>query len=161
MITRLMKESDLDRVMAIDEASFAVPWSRKSLEDDLRGNPAARYLVIEEDGKVIGFGGMWFVLDECQVTNVAVDPACRGRGVGTALMDAMVQLAADSGMSSMTLEVRRSNEPAIRLYAAHNFRKVGCRKGYYEDNHEDAVIMTAIDLPEGHPENDPFLVIEE
>ncbi len=160
MTCRLMTLDDLDAVHAIECESFATPWSRQSFEEELTRNRCARYLVIEQDGEVAGYGGVWFVVDEAHVTNIAIAPRWRGRGLGTRLLEDMLQFAADSGMAFMTLEVRRSNEVAQRLYRAHGFVDVGYRKRYYEDNHEDALIMTTLSLPEPHPEDDPFLVHE-
>ena len=116
--------------------------------------------MVEDEGNVVGYGGMWFIVDEAHVTNIAIAKAHRGRGLGKLLMETMLQFAADSGMAFMTLEVRRSNEVAQNLYRSHGFVDVGYRKRYYEDNHEDALIMTTLSLPEAHPENDPFLVEE-
>ena len=147
---RLMTMDDLDAIMEIEHESFSIPWSRKSFTEELERNACARYLVVEDEGSVVGYGGMWFIVDEAHVT----------KGLGKLLMETMLQFAADSGMAFMTLEVRRSNEVAQKLYRSHGFVDVGYRKRYYEDNHEDALIMTTLSLPEAHPENDPFLVEE-
>ena len=154
----LMTEADIDGMHAIEEATFASPWSRKSIEDELV-NPCARYLVARENGEVIGYVGMWLVIDEGHVTNVAVREDKRGIGLGKELMKRLIQLAADSGMIWMTLEVRRSNKVAQNLYHSFGFIDVGYRKRYYENN-EDALLMGLEHLPEGHPENDPFAVAE-
>ena len=100
------------------------------------------------------------MVDEAHVTNIAIKAKFRGRGLGKALLDDMLKLAADSGMAFMTLEVRRSNVIAQNLYRQKGFVDVGFRKRYYEDNREDALIMTTLSLPEAHPEDDPFLVTE-
>ena len=100
------------------------------------------------------------MLDEGHITNIAVREDRRGMGYGERVTRAMIQLAADSGMNWMTLEVRRSNEAAKRLYHKLGFIDVGYRKRYYE-NTEDALIMALERLPEGHPEDDPMLVLEE
>ena len=160
MTCRLMTLDDLDAVLAIEHEAFATPWSRQSFIDELTRNKCARYLVIECDGEVAGYGGVWFVVDEAHVTNIAIARRWRGQGLGTQLLSDMLQFAANSGMAFMTLEVRRSNEIAQRLYRAHGFVDVGYRKRYYEDNHEDALIMTTLSLPEPHPDDDPFLVYE-
>lgn len=160
MNCRLMTIDDLDAVMEIEHESFTIPWSRKSFCEELERNTCARYLVVEDEGRVVGYGGMWFVVDEAHVTNIAIRRDSRGKGMGKFLMENMLQFAADSGMVFMTLEVRRSNEVAQHLYRTHGFVDVGYRKRYYEDNHEDALIMTTLSLPEAHPENDPFLVTE-
>jgi ribosomal-protein-alanine N-acetyltransferase len=161
MKCRLMTLNDLDAIMEIEHEAFTIPWSRQSFTDELTRNGCARYLVIEQDGAPVGYGGMWFVVDEAHVTNIAIKREYRGRGLGKQLMEDMLQFAADSGMAFMTLEVRRSNDVAQSLYRSHGFIDVGYRKRYYEDNHEDALIMTTLSLPEAHPENDPFLVVED
>ena len=102
---------------------------------------------------------MWLVLDEGHVTNIAVREDRRGMGYGEAITRALIQLAADSGLSFLTLECRRSNLRAQSLYHKLGFKDVGFRKRYYE-NSEDALIMYLQPLPEGHPENDPWLQTE-
>lgn len=158
---QIMTAVHVDQVCAIEDATFATPWSRQSIEREVTGNPCARYLVATEGAKVLGYAGMWLVMDEAHITNVAIDESRRGEGIGEKLMRALVQLAADSGMNWMTLEVRVSNIPAQNLYKKLGFINVGRRKNYYEDNHEDAVLMALEHLPEGNPENDPFAVYED
>jgi len=155
----LMTGADVDGMCIIENASFSTPWSRQSIEGELT-NSCARYLVARKDGEVIGYAGMWLIIDEAHVTNVAVRADMRGKGIGAALMERLIQLAADSGMIWMTLEVRRSNKVAQGLYHKFGFIDVGYRKRYYEDNQEDALLMGLEHLPEGHPENDPFAVQE-
>lgn len=155
----LMTAEDVDGMHAIEEATFATPWSRKSIEEELT-NSCARYLVARAGGEVVGYAGMWLVIDEAHITNVAVRADMRGQGLGRRLMGRLIQLAADSGMIWMTLEVRRSNKAAQNLYRGFGFIDVGYRKRYYEDNQEDALLMALEHLPEGHPENDPFEVEE-
>ena len=155
----LMTAADVDGMHAIEEATFATPWSRKSIEAELT-NGCARYLVARAEGEVVGYAGMWLVIDEAHITNVAVRADMRGQGLGRRLMGRLIQLAADSGMIWMTLEVRRSNKVAQNLYRSFGFIDVGYRKRYYEDNQEDALLMALEHLPEGHPENDPFAVEE-
>lgn len=156
----LLTADDAEDVYAIEVASFSTPWSRNVIIHDLTENACARYIAVREDGRVIAYAGVWFILDEGHITNIAVRPDRRGQGYGEMVARAMIQLAADSGMSWLTLEVRRSNAAAIHLYHKLGFTDVGYRKRYYE-NREDALIMVLEQLPEGHPENDPFLVIEE
>ena len=155
-----MTAADVDAVCAIEEATFARPWSRASIENELT-NSCARYVVLRRGGETVGYAGMWLVIDEAHVTNVAIRKDLRGQGLGEKLMRALIQLAADSGMIWMTLEVRRSNAAAQGLYRKLGFVDVGWRKRYYEDNGEDALLMGLEHLPEGHPENDPFAVFEE
>ena len=156
----LMTVDDVEAVHAIEVACFKTPWSKKSFYDEVTRNACARYMVVREDGAAIAYAGVWFVLDEGHITNIAVRPDRRGQGVGEMVTRGLIQLAADSGMSWMTLEVRRSNEAARGLYRKLGFEEVGVRKRYYE-NREDAILMTLTQLPEGNPENDPFLVYED
>ena len=158
--TGIMTAADVDAVCAIEEATFARPWSRASIENELT-NSCARYVVLRRSGETVGYAGMWLVIDEAHVTNVAIRKDLRGQGLGEKLMRALIQLAADSCMIWMTLEVRRSNAAAQGLYRKLGFVDVGWRKRYYEDNGEDALLMGLEHLPEGHPENDPFAVFEE
>ena len=155
----LMKESDVEAVHRIETACFRTPWSKSSFYREVTENACARYVVVREDGVPIAYAGVWFVLDEGHITNIAVHPDRRGMGYGEQVTRAMIQLAADSGMNWMTLEVRRSNKIAQSLYHKLGFIDVGYRKRYYE-NEEDALVMALEHLPEAHPENDPMLVEE-
>lgn len=155
----LMTLDDIDAVAAIEAATFRTPWSKESFYREVTDNACARYVVLREDGVAVAYAGVWFVLDEGHITNIAVREDRRGMGYGEQVTRAMIQLAADSGMSWMTLEVRRSNEAAKNLYHKLGFIDVGYRKRYYE-NTEDALIMALEHLPEGNPENDPFLIRE-
>ena len=152
----LMTLEDVDAVHAIEAATFPVPWSHESFEKEVTENKCARYMVLKEDGVCVAYAGMWLVLDEGHVTNIAVRKDKRGLGYGEAVTRALIQLAADSGLSFLTLECRRSNVVAQSLYHKLGFKDVGFRKRYYE-NSEDALIMYLQPLPEGHPENDPYL----
>ena len=156
----LMRLEDVELVHAIEEQCFAIPWSRESFLREVTQNECARYLVAREDGVPIAYAGMWFVLDEAHITNIAVRADRRGRGHGEAITRALIQLAADSGMTWMTLECRRSNVVAQALYRKLGFAQVGFRKRYYADNNEDALIMALEHLPEGRPEDDPLLARE-
>lgn len=155
----LMTVDDVEAVHAIETECFPIPWSKKSFYDEVTQNECARYMVVREDGVAIAYAGVWFVLDEGHITNIAVRADRRGMGYGEMVTRAMIQLAADSGMNWMTLEVRRSNVAAQNLYHKLGFIDVGYRKRYYE-NREDALIMALEHLPEAHPENDPYLVEE-
>lgn len=135
-----MREEHLDQVYRIEKVSFPTPWSRASFLGELK-NDFARYLVAAKDERVLGYAGMWLILDEAHVTNLAVHPDYRGRGVGRALMAGLMWLAVCLGAVRMTLEVRVSNEAAIGLYKRLGFRQEGRRRGYYSDTGEDALIM--------------------
>ena len=155
----LMTVEDVDAVHAIEVACFKTPWSRESFLREVTENACARYVVLREDGVAVAYAGVWFVLDEGHITNIAVRGDRRGMGYGEMVTRGMIQLAADSGMNWMTLEVRRSNAVAQNLYHKLGFIDVGYRKRYYE-NSEDALIMALEHLPEGNPDNDPLLVRE-
>ena len=145
---RRMTVEDVDGVHAIEAATFAMPWSRQSFYEEMTRNACARYLVaVGKTGEIIGFAGVWVVLDEGHITNIAVRQDCRGQGIGRALTAALMQYAANLGVVYMTLEVRRSNEVAQHVYLSHGFIQVGVRKKYYEDNGEDALFMVCDHLP--------------
>lgn len=136
-----MSSEDIAQVCEIENLSFATPWSRESFESEISENSLARYLVARLDGKVVAYGGMWIVLDEGHITNIAVHPDYRGRKIGEKLVQAMLQAARDCRVLNITLEVRASNNIARNLYNKLGFVDSGIRKGYYADTGEDAVIM--------------------
>lgn len=138
---RAMELTDVDEVLQVEKASFVTPWSREAFVAEVGDNDLACYLVAEVDGRVVGYAGMWLILDEAHVTNVALLPVYRGRGLGTALMGALCELAKTVGAQRMTLEVRPSNIAAQRLYGKLGFAARGVRPGYYTDTKEDALIM--------------------
>ena len=145
---RRMRTGDVDAVTAIEQATFARPWSRESFRQEMERNKAARYLVAEKGGEVIGYAGAWIILDESHITNIAVAEQERGRGVGRKLTEALMQYISNLGAAYATLEVRVSNERAQRLYKSLGFVSVGKRKRYYEDNGEDAFLMVCEHMPD-------------
>ncbi|MBN6187703.1 ribosomal protein S18-alanine N-acetyltransferase [Aneurinibacillus sp. BA2021] len=136
-----MEMKDLDEIEEVERLSFSTPWSRDSFVSELKKNVFARYFAVEVASRVIGYGGMWLVLDEAHITNIAIHPAYRGQHLGEKLMQQLMTFAVQSGAAAMTLEVRRSNEAAKRLYRKLGFVEEGVRPGYYTDNGEDAIIM--------------------
>ncbi len=152
---RRMTLKDLDRILTIEKACFTAPWSRNAFVGELSDNHFARYIVMLHNEEIIGYGGMWIIIDEAHVTNIAVDPPFRGQQLGERLMRFMMAVAYTEGARKMTLEVRVSNDPAKKLYEKLGFLGAGIRKGYYTDNREDAQIMWA-DIPE-QEENDHAL----
>jgi ribosomal-protein-alanine N-acetyltransferase len=133
-------ESHVDDVLKISIMGFKTPWTRESIQKEL-DNSAARYLVAIKDDVVIGFGGLWLILDEGHVTNIAVHPEYRGIGAGDMLLEGLIEICKLEGIASMTLEVRVSNTSARNLYKKHGFIEEGIRKKYYTDTNEDGVIM--------------------
>ncbi|EDL62594.1 ribosomal protein S18-alanine N-acetyltransferase [Bacillus sp. SG-1] len=138
---RLMNTEDLDQVMEVESNSFSIPWSRDAFFNEIETNHFATYIVIEEGGKVIGYCGVWIIVDEAHITNIAVLPSYRGQGLGDKLMRSMIEIAKEMGARTMTLEVRVSNTPAQSLYRKFGFQEGGIRKNYYSDNQEDALVM--------------------
>ena len=152
LIIRRMRPEDCIPVHGIEETVFPTPWSLRDFEKEMTVNRCARYLVAEEDGRIVGFAGAWMILEESHMTNIAVLPEYRGRGIGRRLMEALMQYASNLGVSYMTLEVRAGNAKAQALYASLGFVRVSVRKRYYEDNGEDGYLMVADRLPP--PEED-------
>ncbi|AWB46817.1 ribosomal-protein-alanine N-acetyltransferase [Paenibacillus sp. CAA11] len=132
---------DIPDVMIIEHESFTLPWSKEAFYGELTQNQFAKYLIMEKSGSPIGYAGMWTVLDEAHVTNIAVRTAHRGMHLGERLLRRLMSYAWELGMQKMTLEVRVSNDVAQSLYGKLGFRPIGLRKGYYSDNQEDALIM--------------------
>jgi len=151
-VIRRMCRKDLETVADIEEATFAHPWSRDSFRKELEENRVARYLVAEVDGQTVGYAGAWIVMDESHITNIAVAEAFRGQGIGKKLTAALLQYLSNLGAGYATLEVRVSNQRAIRMYQSLGFESVGKRKKYYEDNGEDAYLMVCQTMPEVDPE---------
>ncbi len=139
LIIRPMRKDDIDGVHRVEVNCFDDPWSKKSLMDELKNN-LARYLVAELDSVIVGYVGVWFVVDEGHITNVAVHSDYRGQKIGDRLVAEMVKLCKEHGLVSMTLEVRSSNAVAQNLYRKYGFKMAGVRKEYYSDR-EDAIIM--------------------
>ncbi len=144
-----MTFDDLPAVHAIERASFAVPWPNDAYRNELSTNRLASYVVARADDGIVGFAGLWVMVDEAHVTTFAVDPRWRRRGVGERLLLALLDIAVARRAREATLEVRLSNMPARRLYEKYGFRPVGIRPRYYSDNGEDALIMTTEPLDSG------------
>lgn len=147
ILCRRMTLDDVEAVYAIEQATFSTPWSRQSFVDEMTTNKCARYVVAEEAGRVIAYAGAWLVFEEGHITNIAVKAEERGRGVGTAVTRALMQYAANMGVQYLTLEVRKSNLAARKMYQSLGFLELGVRKRYYEDNGEDAYLMVCQDMP--------------
>jgi [ribosomal protein S18]-alanine N-acetyltransferase len=137
-----MRLDDLEIVQAIERASFSSPWPPNAYRSELETNRLANYLVARADREVVGYGGMWLMVDEAHITTFAVHPAWRRQRIGERLLLAFLDLAVARQAHEATLEVRLSNLPARRLYEKYGFRPVGLRPRYYSDNGEDALIMT-------------------
>ncbi|KZE81543.1 ribosomal protein S18-alanine N-acetyltransferase [Paenibacillus jamilae] len=143
---RLMQLDDIPDVLEIEHEAFTLPWTEEAFRNELTMNHFAKYMIMELNGRAIGYAGMWTIMDEAHITNIAVREAYRGRKFGDKLLDELMLTASYLGMERMTLEVRVTNRIAQSLYEKKGFKPAGVRKGYYSDNNEDAVIMWA-DLP--------------
>ena len=125
----------------LEKICFSEPWSEKALLEEI-DNPAAYFVTVTEGEEILGYGGMHTVLGESYIDNIAVFPAYRGRGVGRAVTQALIEKAKENDGVFITLEVRASNVPAITLYRSLGFETAGIRKRFYTNPEEDAVIMT-------------------
>lgn len=163
---RDMTAADVPEVAALEQVCFSLPWSARAFDHEVRHNPMAHFLVLRARGAgqqrepaprapsgarctastaagvLIGYGGLWLILDEGHICTLAVHPDWRGRGLGEMLLAGLIERATALGAAVATLEVRLSNQVAQSLYEKYAFARVGVRKGYYSDTHEDAVIMT-------------------
>lgn len=138
---KVMKLEHLDDIMVIENLCFKIPWSRNSFIEELTQNELAVYYVAVSAGKVIGYGGVWKIFDEGHITNIAVHPEFRRCGAASKILDEIIKMCEENGINSLTLEVRKSNIAAQKLYAKFGFKEEGLRKRYYADNNEDAFIM--------------------
>jgi len=142
-----MELRHLDAVCALEEACFAIPWSRESIKKEIEGNNMAVYFVAEMEGCAIGYGGMWHIVNEGHITNLCVAEEYRKQGVGDMLLRRLIEEAHVLEMIGLTLEVRVSNGAAQRLYTRNGFKPEGIRKNYYTETKEDAVVMWLNFLP--------------
>lgn len=140
LVIERMTSEDIDGVYCVEKNCFEHHWSKDAFVKELK-NDVARYLVAKIDGKIVGYVGIWFIVDEGHITNVAVHSDYRGRKIGDELVKALVELCRENNIVSMTLEVRVSNVVAQSLYKKYGFKLAGIRKEYYSDNKEDAMIM--------------------
>lgn len=138
----------IDEVLAIEDAAFINPWTRDMYERDLANRDVSHIVVARTpDGRAVGFCSYWIVLDELHINNLAVLPGDRRRGVGSRLVEHVLTEASRRGAGRATLEVRRSNEPAIRLYTRWGFLVSAVRHSYYTQPEEDALILWRENLP--------------
>ena len=135
-----MEERDIAEVVAIEEETFSSPWSADSFLQESK-NKNNIYLVVEDNGEVIGYCGLWGVVGEGQITNVAVRKDNRNRGVGKIMLTKLLEIGVNQGLESFTLEVRESNKSALRVYQSLGFYSAGIRKNFYTEPTEHAVIM--------------------
>ncbi len=140
-LIRKAEFADLKQIHALENTCFEAPWSFEMLYEDICTNKGTVYYVVEEQGTVVGYGGMWIIMDEAHITNVCVLPEKRRLGYAMMLMKHLCDKAENLGAENMTLEVRVSNHDALHLYKKCGFTIHGRRKKYYTNNNEDAYIM--------------------
>ena len=133
-------DEHIDRLCELEKSCFSVPWSRESFVW-AKDNENAYFIIAEDEGKIVGYAGLCFVLDEGDIANVATSPEHRRRGIAAALMSDILTFAKENGIMHLMLEVRESNAGAIALYEKIGFTKVAKRKNYYSKPTEDAEIM--------------------
>lgn len=138
---REMLIDDLQQVMVIENANFAVPWTEMGFFSFLIRKDAM-FLVAEEGDEIVGYCGLIAVLDEGDITNVAVKQSRQDEGIGKLLVSELIALGRKAGVTTIHLEVRISNEKALSLYQKMGFVQIGVRKNYYENPVEDAITMT-------------------
>lgn len=141
LIIRQAEERDIKDIAWIEQRCFSVPWSSRAIQQEVTSNDMAIYTVAEVDGKTVAYMGIWLIVDEGHITNVAVLPEYRKRNIATALISATIDFTSQKGIRKYTLEVRSTNHVARNLYQKFGFKEAGLRKGYYKDNKEDAIIM--------------------
>jgi [ribosomal protein S18]-alanine N-acetyltransferase len=136
-----VKPQHLNEIQEIENACFSLPWHRSALEKQMCADNCVFLAALDESGSVMGYIGLMYVLDEGYISNVAVSPQYRRRGVADALIEALTERT-KSFLAFVTLEVRESNHAAKYLYTKHGFETVGKRKNYYDRPKEDALLMT-------------------
>ena len=142
---RKMTANDADAVAEIELKTFSMPWKREDFFRELNKN-FAEYIVGEIDEKIVAYAGAWISFNEAEVMNVAVDENFRGLGIGKKLFAELIKICKNRGATAITLEVRPSNTPAIKIYENFGLKSVGRRKNYYDNPTEDALIMWNTDL---------------
>lgn len=136
-----MTLDDIDEIMKIEHLSFNIPWTRAAFVSEVLSNDIAEYIVSKINGKIVGYAGMWRVLDEGHITNIAVHPDFRRKKIATQMVEELIKIARENDIAKLTLEVRESNILAQELYKKFGFLVLGKRKQYYADTREDALIM--------------------
>jgi ribosomal-protein-alanine N-acetyltransferase len=151
-IEPLTSMSEIEAVLAIEEASFTSPWTREMYAAELENEGVSYcFLARIDTGEAVGFCSFWRIVDELHINNLAVLPAWRRTGVATSLLDHVIKEGVRLGARRATLEVRRSNEPARRLYERFGFSVAGVRRAYYTHPVEDAIVLWREGLGEGPP----------
>lgn len=137
-----VREEQLEQIEEIEKACFSMPWTLEQLKSQMKDSQHEFIASLDDEGRVLGYVGMMYVLDEGYISNVAVAPEARRQGIGRDLIKELMARAAALDLAFVTLEVRCSNAAAIALYEKQGFLPVGKRKNYYDFPREDAILMT-------------------
>lgn len=140
-----LQEQHIPAILEIESRTNGAPWSERAFRNELTHDDRI-FLVAISGGQIVGYGGVWLVIDEAHVTTVAVEESARRQGIGERLMVELLEKSKAAGMACSTLEVRAGNEAAIKLYEKLGYKEISKRKGYYPDNKEDAVVMWLYEL---------------
>ena len=137
-----MQSSDIPEVVELEKISYGVHhWSEDSFYGEIKNDLANYYCAKDENGKIIGYVGFWIIFEEAHITTLSINPAYRRKKIAQILLTEAIERCYEKKVKFITLEVRVSNIAAISLYEKFGFQSVGTRKGYYQDNNEDALIM--------------------
>ena len=141
-----MVAADIPAVLKIEALSFSSSWPANAFANEINDNKLAHYFVGRIDNRIVGYGGIWVILEDSHITTIAVHPDLRGQKRGEELLVFLLDQAIARGASWITLEVRESNVVAQKLYRKYGFTIVSTRRGYYSDNNENALVMWAGNL---------------
>lgn len=145
-----IREERIESILLIERLVNSAPWSERSFRNEL-DHKEGIFLLALLNGEVVGYGGIWLIIDEAHVTTVAVHPDLQRQGIGQSLLEELLKRAKEKGMTCSTLEVRAGNKPAIALYEKLGFITAATRKSYYPDNKEDALVMWLYKLEDWQP----------
>lgn len=132
---------DIEDIISIERLSFRIPWTKNAFIQEIKNNKLALYISAKIGNKVVGYAGMWIILDEAHITNIVVHPEFRRVKIGSKLLEKLINISKEKGITKMTLEVKKRNKVARHLYKKYGFEEAGIRKEYYPDDGDDAVIM--------------------
>jgi [ribosomal protein S18]-alanine N-acetyltransferase len=145
IVIQRMQNDDIETVADLDKQCFPTPWTAAAYYTEVQ-NPSAYYVVARNENRIVGYAGMWLIMDEAHITTIGVAPELRGRKIGERVLVHILEEATHRGIRRATLEVRRHNLIAQGLYEKYGFKVVAVRKGYYGNNNEDALVMWTEDM---------------
>lgn len=141
MSIRLMNVDDLKVILELEHQLFTSSWQEEDFIYEIVANPFSYNFVLEENNEIIGYAGLWVTYEQSQITTIGIRKESQRKGYASKLMEFLLDFAKDKKCEVMSLEVRVSNDNAIKLYEKYGFKHAGIRKNYYQDNYEDAYLM--------------------